>query len=326
MKDMPYKRGSLDDIMETTDPVRGYKGFYKVGNNKFVCRDTIYECPGLMYISGEPALCEHGIHFCQDLRDVLEYYSPNKGELHVAEVVAIGKTLIGYDKCVTNRIVLVEEVDLCEALKDYNFGVKNIGKYNIGNNNRGDKNLGDNNNGSLNIGDNNTGGMNFGSNNNGIRNVGDSNLGNNNIGDVNAGANNIGTNNRGAYNIGCFNVGFDCGKGCFNTESIKMRMFNKPCEFELEDWYRSDAYRILRGMPGSRDPHPIGARLIVERQEWWDKLGSVDKQSILNIPNFDPLIFYQITGISVGSFTKPEIKVIPDLGDKGEYNESSNGY
>lgn len=312
MKDMPYKRGSLDDIMETTNPVKGYKGFYKAGNDKFVCRGTIYECPGVAFVSGEPKLCEHGIHFCQDLRDVLEYYPPNEGELHVAEVVAIGQTLIGYDKCVTNRIVLVEEVDLYAALKDYNFGDKNIGKYNIGNYNLGNKNSGNYNNGSLNIGDNNTGGMNYGYNNNGLRNIGNSNLGDNNVGDSNLGSNNIGTHNTGSHNIGCFNVGFNCGKGCFNTESVKMRMFNKPCELELDDWYRSYAYTILKTMPSVNDPHPIDAQIIVKRQEWWNGLHSDYKQSILDIPNFDPEIFYSITGIRVDD-TNCRIEILGKL-------------
>lgn len=36
-----------------------------------------------------------------------------------------------------------------------------------------------------------------------------------------------------------------------------------------------------------------------DRQKWWDELPDEDKQSVLDLPNFDAGIFQQITGIEV---------------------------
>lgn len=301
MGDIPYKRGSFSKDLMTTDPVKGYKGFYKVGDNKFVCMDKIYKCPGIEYINCEPKLCQQGIHFCLDIRDALKYYPPHKGELHVAEVLAIGTTIIGYDKCVTNKIVLIEEVDLYDLCNKYNSGSHNIGECNIGHKNSGNKNIGSCNKGNLNIGDYNNGGVNFGDRNTGIRNIGDRNVGDTNIGRCNSGSNNIGNYNFGSCSIGCFNNSIDGGVGCFNTEPGVFRMFNKPCNrTSLQTWYHSKAYDILIQMPNLTELQPVCAQTVAERQQWWESLGPVDKQDVVSMENFDPEIFHLITGIRVG--------------------------
>ena len=321
MKDIPYKRGSFSEDLKTTNPVKGYKGFYRVGDNKFVCLNKIYKCPGIEHVNCKPILCQQGIHFCQDIRDTLKYYPAYKGELHVVEVLAIGTTIIGYDKCVTNKIVLIEEVNLYDLCNKHNFGSHNIGECNIGSDNTGDNNIGDYNEGNLNIGNHNHGGINFGDRNNGIRNSGDRNDGNNNIGRCNSGNNNIGNYNFGSCNIGCFNSSIDGGVGCFNTEPGVFRMFNKPCnEMSLQTWFQSKAYDILKQMPNLTELQPLCAQTVSYRQQWWESLGPVDKQDVVSMENFDPEIFHLITGIRVGD-TNYRIEI---LGDPKFESESDN--
>ena len=98
-------------------------------------------------------------------------------------------------------------------------------------------------------------------------------------------------------------------------------LFNKMSDCTYEDWMESDAYRILGQMPmdvltyvtwdqmteEEKMEHPeaetTGGYLKQEetanRQDWWDSISRMDKESIVSIPNFDRDIFLQITGIDV---------------------------
>lgn len=198
----------------------------------------------------------------------------------------------------------------------YNSGYSNIGNFNVGEINRGDYNCGD-----FNIGDQNTG-----SHNHGNRNTNLCNIGNLNSGVSNKGAMNSGNFNIGNYNSGCFNK-CDNSTGFFCTKTPDIMMFNKPTNLTHEQIMRSDGIRLLLDMPRLtvfhhfRNNSDADTELLTrkekesyvyqtygeyykiteitseERQQWWDKLKASEKKSIRDLPNFDPEIFEEITGI-----------------------------
>lgn len=189
---------------------------------------------------------------------------------------------------------------------DCNTRYYNTGDYNTGNCNTGDCNTGNSNTGNCNIGDRNTGSM----------NTGDWNTGNCNTGYYNTGYGNIGDYNTGDWNKSSFNT------GCFNTEEQKIMLFNKPSDITYREWIDSDARELLNQIPKNvvewvdeedmtdeeKAAYPtyetIGGYLKTldeseSGQLWWNELSDCNKQIIKSIPNFDPDIFYECTGIKV---------------------------
>ena len=209
---------------------------------------------------------------------------------------------------------------------DFNSGIYNSSDYNLGNYNSGNRNIGDRNTGNYNSGNRNSGDFDIGSHNtgncnSGYNNSGDYNSGNCNSGNFNSGNFNSGNYNSGNYNSGCFNTS-NYNLGCFNTDNNdKIIMFNKPCNWILSDFYLSFAYRILINMPKNgikwiseyymtddeKKDHPeyettcgYLKQIIVgseDKQKWWDKLSNGNKKAVMSLPNFDPDIFYECTGI-----------------------------
>lgn len=167
--------------------------------------------------------------------------------------------------------------------KTDNLGIYNRGHFNAGNDNMGNWNTGD-------------------------YNVGDYNVGNCNTGDHNTGNSNIGSENTGSCNIGDFNTGnwnkCSFSTGSFNTEEPNIMLFNKPSNMTHYEWLASAANQLLNRMPRKviehidweEDPNEKTAEYA---QSWWDNLSNEDKNIILNIPNFDPDIFKECTGINV---------------------------
>ena len=199
---------------------------------------------------------------------------------------------------------------------DYNTGYYNTGDYNTRYYNTGDYNTGDCNTGDRNTGNSNTGNCNIGDRNTGSRNTGDWNTGNCNTGYYNTGYGNTRDYNTGDWNKSSFNV------GCFNTEEQKIMLFNKPSDMTYREWMDSDARYLLNQIPKNvvewvdeedmtneeKTAYPtyetIGGYLKTldeseSGQLWWNGLSDCDKQIIKNIPNFDPDIFYECTGIRV---------------------------
>lgn len=209
---------------------------------------------------------------------------------------------------------------------DYNTGYYNTGDYNTGYYNTGDCNTRYYNTGDYNTGNCNTGDMNTGNNNTGNCNVGDRNTGSMNTGDWNTGNCNTGYYNTGYGNTGDYNTG-DWNKssfntGCFNTEEQKIMLFNKPSDITYREWINSDARDLLNQIPKDvvewvdeedmtdeeKAAYPtyetIGGYLKTldeseSGQLWWNELSDCNKQIIKSIPNFDPDIFYECTGIKV---------------------------
>ncbi|MCM1119343.1 MAG: hypothetical protein NC543_08285 [bacterium] len=204
---------------------------------------------------------------------------------------------------------------------DWNTGNRNTGDCNTGNRNTGNRNTGDWNTGNRNTGDCNTGNRNTGN-----RNTGDWNTGNRNTGDCNTGDWNTGDCNTGNRNTGDCNTG-DWNKssfnnGCFMTEEPKISMFNKPSDWSYRDWLNSDARYLLNQIPKNvvewiytedmtdeeKAEHPThettgGYLKVLDESEcgqlWWGSLTDRQKDIIKALPNFDPEIFEQCTGIRV---------------------------
>ena len=99
-------------------------------------------------------------------------------------------------------------------------------------------------------------------------------------------------------------------------------MFNKPSDWTFEDWRTSEAARLLSKAQYTffkwicsnnmtdeeKELHPeyktTGGYLkkldeYEVAQEWWDKLPDSDRKIIESIPNFDPDIFEECTGIKI---------------------------
>lgn len=313
------------------DEVKGYKVF----ESDWTCKDFQYSCPGIFEEDVIPKVCVEGFHFCINLSDCFEFCdftSENK----VAEVIALGKVDFGEKKCCTNKIQIVREIPWDEVVSlvntgEYctglgNTGNRNSGDYNTGNDNSGSRNTGVGNTGDYNVGSWNTGDYNVGKRNVGDHNTGNWNTGSYNSGFVNTGDKNIGNKNTGYRNIGHCNTG-DWNKsshntGCFMTIEPKISMFNKPSSWTYSDWMYSSSRRLLRQIPKKVTVWvPLGEMTDEEKIEypqcattngylkvldeaecaqlWWDNLKDNEKEIIKALPNFDPEIFRECTGIKV---------------------------
>ena len=292
------------------------KGF-KVFNSDWTCRGFQFEVGKTFTEDVTPVCCDRGFHFCTKAADCFKYYSFDPDN-KVAEVEALGDIDTNNDdsKCSTNKIHIIREITWREVLDLVNLGkactgLCNSGNRNSGNRNSGDWNSGNRNSGDWNSGDCNSGDWNSGNRNSGNRNSGDCNSGNRNSGDCNSG-----DCNSGDWNKTCFS------NGCFNTESPKIFLFNKPSDWTYQDWLNSDARYILMNCPSNvlawvwdddmtdeeKEQHPEysvtgGFLKHIEketgRQMWWDGLSDRQKDIVMQLPNFDKDIFKEITGITV---------------------------
>ena len=187
--------------------------------------------------------------------------------------------------------------DICSKLGNFNTGSLNSGDCNTGNWNSGDCNSGDENSGDLNSGD---------------RNSGDCNSSHCNSGRFNSGSSNSGNYNSGNYNSSDYNSGY-----LNSLPPDEIRVFNKPCKikewekaykpkflfFSLSDWiYESDM------TDKEKEDNPSykttgGYLKVYEYKEAfkksWDKADPKDRIRIKELPNFDPYVFYEISGIKV---------------------------
>jgi hypothetical protein len=270
---------------------------YKVFNSDWTCRGFQFEVGKVFEEDVTPVCCDRGFHFCTKASDCFRYYSFDPDN-KVAEVEALGDidTQDDDSKCCTNKIHIIREITWQEVLDLVNLGKACTGLCNSGNRNSGDWNSGDWNSGN--------------------RNSGDWNSGDCNSGDWNSGNRNSGDCNSGDWNKTCFS------NGCFNTESPKIFLFNKPSDWTYQDWLNSDARYILMDCPSNvlswiweddmtdeeKEQHPEysvtgGFLKHIEketgRQMWWDGLSDRKKTIVMNLPNFDKDIFKEITGIDV---------------------------
>ena len=276
---------------------------YKVFENDWTCRGFQYAVGGTYEMKEEPSCCNRGFHFCGRLIDCFNYYdfdSNNK----VAEIEATGAVDDDGNekKYCTNKIRIVRELSWHEVLDLVNTGKDNTGNCNTGNRNTGNRNTGD-----CNTGNRNTGNCNTGDCNTGNRNTGNWNTGNWNTGDCNTGDWNS----------------TEHSTGCFNTETENIRFFNKPSDWTYHDWLNSRARYVMNDCPhtktilidteemidSEKEENPTwectGGYLKTihvtnsDKQAWWDNLDESDKESVMSLPNFDRVVFKEVTGIEV---------------------------
>ena len=287
--------------------MKGYKAF----NKDLTCRGMQYEIGKEFTFDGEPIPCRQGFHFCETIADCYEFYAESD-DTRICEVEAFGDIAEEGVKRVTNKIRILAEIT-CENLRKGNTGKSNSGYRNSGYRNSGDRNSGYRNSGDRNSGDRNSGDWNSG-----YRNSGDWNSGDRNSGDRNSGDRNSGDWNSGDWNSGDRNSGIFC-----TEKEPKIKIFDKDSDWTFKDWYESRAYRVMEGCPYSysdfidaddmsdkeKENHPeyktIGGYVKVfvakaeDKQAWWDKLSSSDKEAVKNLPNFDKYKFRECTEITV---------------------------
>ena len=138
---------------------------------------------------------------------------------------------------------------------------------------------------------------------------------------VNTGKDCTGIWNTGNWNTGDWNKS-SFNTGCFMTEEQKIMFFNKPSDWTYNDWLRSDARYLLNRIPKNvvewiyssdmtdeeKTEHPThettgGYLKVLDESDcgrlWWGSLSDFQKNVIKALPNFDPEIFEQCTGINV---------------------------
>ena len=237
---------------------------YKVFKPDWTCKGFQYEVGKIFEEDVIPSCCNRGFHFCEKASDCFSYYDFDSNN-KVAEVIALGDVDTDGKKSCTNKIQIVREIPWQEVLTIVNTGKDCTGLCNTGNCNTGNCNTG-----------------------------------------------NCNTCNQ--------------STGCFCTEQQPIMFFNKPSTWSLEDWYRSEARSLMNQIPKDvvewiyeedmtdeeKAEHPTykttgGYLKVLDESEcgqiWWDGLSEHEKMVIENLPNFDPKLFRQCTGIDVGETT-----------------------
>ena len=247
------------------------KGF----DRNLCCRGVQFEV-GKTYNTGakddEIRLCSNTVyHYCDNIKQVHTHYSCDPAcQNRFCEIEVLGAEITDGEKCGSNKIKLVREIvgDELKTLIDQING--NTGLFNSGNRNSGD--------------------WNSGNRNSGYRNSGDWNSGNWNSGDWNSGD----------WNSCNYSNGVFC-----NQEDKNIRIFNKPSGMSLEEFWDSKYYEALRSEPLELIYWDDKSEKLKCRSYkaacaiWWSKLTEKNKKIIQEIPNFDPEIFFDITGIDI---------------------------
>lgn len=116
-------------------------------------------------------------------------------------------------------------------------------------------------------------------------------------------------------NTGLFNSGY-CNSGDWNScngsngvfcnqEDKDIRIFNKPSGMSLEEFWDSKYYEALQSEPLELTYWDNENKKLKRRSYkdacaiWWSKLTAENKKIIQQIPNFDPDVFLDITGIDI---------------------------
>ena len=252
------------------------KGFDK----NLCCRGMQFEV-GKIYDTGakddEIRLCSNTVyHYCDNIKQVHTHYSCNPAQQNrFCEIEVLGAEVTDGEKCGSNKIKLVREI-VGDELKTLIGQINgNTGLFNSGN-------------------------WNSGSYNSGKWNSGDQNSGNWNSGDWNSGNWNSGDWNSGNWNSCNYSNGVFC-----NQEDKDIRIFNKPSGMSLREFRKSKYYAALCSQPleltyWDKKEQKLKNRSYKEACAlWWEAMSDESKQIITEIPNFDPEIFFDITGIDV---------------------------
>ena len=230
------------------------------------CLDQIY-VEGETYEIDEPVeVCSKGFHFCTDLVLTLRYYpldgTPITKNIY-AEVEALGETVF---EGPTNHKGCTSKIKIVRFLSD-----EEVLALVDENNNSGDDNSGRYNSGHYNSGDDNSGNRNSGH-----YNSGDCNSGNRNSGDCNSGNWNSCSRESGYFN---------------SVASETIRVFNK--ELLRADWDSCVKPELIYF------DLECGKTYKECFQDAYNKAPIEDKRLLINLPNFDAEVFYEISGIDV---------------------------
>ena len=101
------------------------KGYKATKNMK--CRDLTYEV-GKIYSINKLKICAYGFHFCQEMKDVLNYY-PHTEDFVLLEVEALGKVINDGDKSVTDKMKIIRVV----PIEEYTFPINKYEYDSFGN-------------------------------------------------------------------------------------------------------------------------------------------------------------------------------------------------
>ena len=237
------------------------KGFDK----NLCCRGMQFEV-GKTYDTGakddEIKLCSNTVyHYCDNIPQVHGHYSCDPAqENRFCEIEVLGAEVADMGKCGSNKIKIVREI-VGDELKTL------IGQING---------------------------------NTGLFNSGNQNSGNRNSGNQNSGDWNSGNRNSGYWNSCNGSNGVFC-----NQEDKDIRIFNRPSGISLQEFLESKYYSALISenlelIYWDEKGEKIRRRSYKEAcQIWWSKLTKENKKIIQEIPNFDPEVFFDITGIDV---------------------------
>jgi hypothetical protein len=208
----------------------------------------------------------------------------------------------------------------CANTGKENTGFVNSGNWNSGYRNSGYRNSGDRNSGNCNSGDRNSGNCNSGDSNSGYRNSGNWNSGYRNSGDSNSGNSNSGNWNSGYRNSGDSNSGYR-NSGAFCTDpNPKAILFNRESTLTVKEWENHPACKLMYSInPTIWIPMSIMndaekaaypkyettegyLKTIPMKEAWanlWGNLTEENKKHFTTLPNFDPAIFEEITGVKI---------------------------
>ena len=93
---------------------------YKIFNEDMTCRGFQYNVGETYTYDGDIGVCEAGFHFCENMKDVYNYYGFNC-DLPVCVVDAVGEVITKGDKSVTNKIKIIRKIALKTILKELNL-------------------------------------------------------------------------------------------------------------------------------------------------------------------------------------------------------------
>jgi hypothetical protein len=293
------------------------KGFDK----NLCCRGMQYEIGKEFKTDAENItandLCSGNVlHYCDSLQNVNNYYSCTNDDNRYCEIEVLGKEVTDGEKFGSNHIKIIREITGHELKLMKGLERGNTGVFNSGYRNSGDQNSGD-----LNSGDRNSGYRNSGYQNSGYQNSGDLNSGDLNSGDRNSGDRNSGDRNSGDRNSGDLNSGYrNSGVFCNKKREDTVPFFNKESNMTWDEWYNHDAYDVSRRLETTKwiywddmtdkekanneKAYVCGGYLKVYeyKEAWknlWDTLDDDEKETFRTLPNFDPDVFEDITGIRI---------------------------
>jgi YD repeat-containing protein len=101
------------------------KGYKATKNMK--CLDLTYEV-GKTYTIDKLKICSHGFHFCQEMKDVINYYTPTE-DFVLLEVEALGKIETKGNKSATDKLKVIRVV----PKEEYTFDVSQYEYDSFGN-------------------------------------------------------------------------------------------------------------------------------------------------------------------------------------------------